>query len=149
MADLIQRIAGDVLRAVGIQVRKGGLIGVKCLVWTYFDGEVGADAAQFGILCPAIRLDEFGRAARNRRIAMSPLSNEALLLFANADVPLSNNPAPNAAAPPAGNPPFNKDRRFTGRFTIAVDSFIELSSPSLRNVLAKLAPIPTTGRTKS
>src|SRR5271155_1532277 len=55
-------------------------------------------------------------AARNRRIAMSPLRRLFSLSQPNARVSPPAKPAPIATAPPASTPCFKSDLRFTARF---------------------------------
>ena len=50
----VQGIAGDVLRAIAIQVRQSYLIAVHGLVHVDFDGFVIADAAEFCVLYPKV-----------------------------------------------------------------------------------------------
>jgi hypothetical protein len=61
VAHFIPRVTGDILRAIGIEVRQGYLIVVQRLVRVYLYGWILADTAQFRILCPKVRLDQFRR----------------------------------------------------------------------------------------
>ena len=61
MADFVQRVAGDILRAIGIEIRQGDLIVVQRLVRVYLNGWIVADTTQFRILCPQVGLDQFCR----------------------------------------------------------------------------------------
>jgi hypothetical protein len=62
VADFIERIAGDVLRAVAVQKLQRELIVVL---------RAAGDAAEFGVLDPEIGLDQFGggQKTQNRDIA--------------------------------------------------------------------------------
>src|SRR5208283_68728 len=60
VADFVQRVAGDILRAIGIEIRQGDLIRVQGLVRVYFDRRIIADATQFRILNPKVGLNQFG-----------------------------------------------------------------------------------------
>jgi hypothetical protein len=63
VADFIERVAGDVLRAIAIEVRQGHLIVVqrRVRVRVYLNGEVTADTAQLCVLYPKICFDQFCR----------------------------------------------------------------------------------------
>src|SRR5581483_1962167 len=65
-------------------------------------------------------------AARNRRIAMSPLVMGPLLSSANTEE-LFINPAPNVAAPVAAKLFFTKERRSTDFFIGSTSFFTEIS----------------------
>src|SRR5579862_6995150 len=61
VADFVDGIAGDVLRAIGIEVREGSLIAVQRLAGVYLNGLARGETAQLRILCPQITFDELGR----------------------------------------------------------------------------------------
>ena len=71
MAGFVQGVAGDILRAIAIEVRQGNLVVVQRLVRVYLDGWIIADTTQLRILCPK-SVSISSAAARKRRIAMSP-----------------------------------------------------------------------------
>ena len=81
VAHFIQRVAGDILRAIGIEVRQGDLIGVQQLVRVHFNGRIIADAAQFRILRPKVRLDQFrGREeSQDRNVSFGKLRTAGFL----------------------------------------------------------------------
>ncbi len=54
VAHFIQRVARDILRAIGIQVRKGNLIRIQWFVRVDLDRRKIADSAQFRILRPKV-----------------------------------------------------------------------------------------------
>jgi hypothetical protein len=61
MAHFIQRVAGNVLWAIGIEVRQGELIGVRRFVRIHLNRWIVADTARFGILRPQVGLDQLRR----------------------------------------------------------------------------------------
>src|SRR3984885_8757803 len=58
----IQRVAADVLRAVGIQIREGKLVVIqgRVRIGIYLNGLIVADTTQFRILRPQVRFDQLG-----------------------------------------------------------------------------------------
>ena len=70
MAHFIERVAGDVLRAIAIEVRQRSLVVVHRLIRIDFDGWIVADTAEFRVLNPQITFDDFGCGdeAKNRDI---------------------------------------------------------------------------------
>src|SRR3984957_18061589 len=60
MTDFIDGVAGDVLRAIAVQVRQSDLIIVQLLVGGYFNGWIITDTTQFRVLCPKIAFDQLG-----------------------------------------------------------------------------------------
>src|SRR5580700_873635 len=61
VTNFIQRVAGDILWAIRIEVRQGYLIVIQRLTRVGLNGWIIADTTQFRILCPQVRLDQFGR----------------------------------------------------------------------------------------
>ena len=78
MAYFIERVAGDVLRSVAVEVRQGGLIGVQ-LGGLDFGGWVVADPAEFGILYPKVRLDQFRRCEKPEDGCIARVESAAFL----------------------------------------------------------------------
>ena len=67
MALLIESIAADVLRPIGIQVHESRLVGVHRFERGCFYRELtGCKAAEFSILLPEVGLDEFGRREKSK-----------------------------------------------------------------------------------
>ena len=61
VAVFVERVAGDVLRAVAIELREGVLIGVQWLIGSDLDGRLIADAAELCVLVPEIRFEGLGQ----------------------------------------------------------------------------------------
>ncbi len=59
VADFVNGVAGDVLRAVAIEIGQGDLIIVHWLVRVYFHRRVVADSAEFRVLYPQITFNQF------------------------------------------------------------------------------------------
>lgn len=91
MADFVNGVAADGLRAVAIEVQQGDLIVVQLFVRVYLNGRIIADTTQFRVRIH--RSDSMSRAAaRNRRMARSPLLSLPELLCPNATLSAPNSP---------------------------------------------------------
>jgi hypothetical protein len=66
VADFIDCVAGYVLRAIAVEIRKGSLIAVQLLVRVYLNRWIIADTAQFRILCPEIAFDKLCRSQESK-----------------------------------------------------------------------------------
>jgi hypothetical protein len=86
------------------------------LVRIYLNGLVIADTAEFRILYPKVRFNEFCRREKAEDGGIALVEIPAFLCTRRSS--LANKPAPTAAAPPVRRPLFIKERRFTGRLVL-------------------------------
>src|SRR5208282_2550762 len=113
VADFVERVAGDILRAIGIEIRQGDLIVVQRLVGSTSMGGL-LPIPPSSAYCVHRSASISSAAARNWRMATSPAPREPPPC-ARAKVAFVNKPAPTTAAPPARRLPFIKERRSTER----------------------------------
>jgi hypothetical protein len=72
VADFVNGVAADGLRAVAIEVQQGDLIVVQLFVRVYLNGRIIADTTQFRVPYPQVRFDEpsCGQESKNGYVSL-------------------------------------------------------------------------------